>query len=57
MNLEEAFDRFAETKEYEQAQHKFFTIMRIAFQSGWQVSGMDSFAIGPANSKNEAGQP
>ena len=57
MNLEEAFDRFVETKEYEQAQQKFFAIMRIAFQSGWQAFGMDSFAIGPTNSKNQAGQP
>lgn len=37
--FEQAFSAFLERKEYDEAEHAMFSVVRAAFQAGWDAAG------------------
>ena len=40
-SFEEAFEKFLETREYDEAENYLFCLMRKAFIAGWTAAGGD----------------
>ena len=38
-SFEKAFDLFLHRREYDQAEEALFSMVRIAFQAGWEAAG------------------